>query len=123
MVVKDNTIFNRVLANNTKCGEDQLVVDSSDVPKRAILLYYDLSGIEFKFKDYFDEDGFQMLRHLIHSMDTNWTCGKCDSSIVDANKDSIACDYCYNWSHYSCVKLTKTKASKLSEWFCVKCAK
>jgi hypothetical protein len=100
---------------------DLIIVDTSKIPKRAILLYNDLRESSYDFNIYFDSDGFTMLRETIHSMDTNWSCANCSEPIIDENNDSIACDYCFNWSHYVCIDLTKKEAEKLSKWFCCSC--
>jgi hypothetical protein len=91
--------------------------------KRAILLYNDLRDEDFAFSEYFNDDGFQMLRNVIHTLDSNWQCGSCNGKIVDDNHDSIACDFCFNWVHFKCVGLSKVKASQLKEWFCGNCSK
>ncbi|RNA06182.1 hypothetical protein BpHYR1_029388 [Brachionus plicatilis] len=104
------------------CLESMILLDGNEIPKRSILLYNDLRDSCFQFLDYFDEDGFEMLRSIIHSIDTNWFCEKCKCPIVDENHDSIACDYCYKWSHFKCVGISKFKANKLDKWFCNPCS-
>ncbi|RNA14857.1 hypothetical protein BpHYR1_030003 [Brachionus plicatilis] len=95
MILINKKTTKLIMAKKSKCLESMILLDGNKFPKRSILLYNDLRDSCFQFLDYFDEDGFEMLRSVIHSIDTNCFCAKCKCPIVDENHDSITCDYCY----------------------------
>ncbi|RNA33596.1 nucleosome-remodeling factor subunit BPTF [Brachionus plicatilis] len=109
-------------ATAPKDHEPEIIEQQSQNSKTINTVYNDLRDSCFQFLNNFDEDGFEMLRSIIHSIDTNWFCEKCKCPIFDENHDSIACDYCYKWSHFKCVGISKFKANKLDKWFCNQCS-
>ncbi|XP_074110668.1 uncharacterized protein LOC141534920 isoform X2 [Cotesia typhae] len=75
-------------------------------------------SIEIKIiKEYFERDAFVYLDELIISKKRSdyWTCKICKMEL--STSDSVECDKCLFWSHFSCVGLVQEPESY---WSCPK---
>ena len=54
----------------------------------------------------------------------SYLCNFCN---IDCGNDSILCDVCDHWCHFSCTKLTRSQLEHLSNsddpYFCMQCIK
>ena len=67
---------------------------------------------------YFTNDGWKALLHLVKAVknETVWYCGRCTNVINDEEENSVVCESCLVWFHFSCTGLRK--ALKASKSFC-----
>ena len=72
---------------------------------------------------YFTNDGWKALLHLVEAVKNEsvvvWCCGRCTNVINDEEENSVVCESCLVWFHFSCTSLRK--APKASKWFCRQC--
>ena len=70
---------------------------------------------------YFSEDAWLAVTNVVEIVkkNTSWYCGACSKAINDETEDSIHCESCLYWFHFTCVAI-KT-APKKKEWFCRQC--
>lgn len=71
-----------------------------------------------------------VLFSMISLSDIQYPCGvcceDCEGNPIDHDKQSIACDKCQMWHHYSCIGLTGLEPFLIkwkSTWKCSKCNK
>ena len=69
-------------------------------------------------RKHFTYDGWMVCEQVINkkAMKMEWKCNVCHH---DLGGDSVACDCCLLWYHFTCVGLTKHPKTKY--WFCRSC--
>ena len=73
----------------------------------------------FRFEKFFTEETwFQILEILQRKEESAWYCKACSKAVKD-NQESIACDRCLLWYHFSCSSLSSKP--KARNWFCKTC--
>ena len=96
--------------------EEEHLLISNCLSKRLILLYDKFSNLRFDFEKYFSSDALLCLRSNIEvSRNQTWLCSIC---LKDSSTNSVGCDYCNNFFHFSCVGLKK---NPVGSYFCSSC--
>ncbi len=66
-------------------------------------------------RQYFSSDAWKLVEEVMKNKAKNvWVCTTCQNDLH--SKQSIICESCLMWYHFSCVGLTKQP--KLKNWFC-----
>ena len=73
----------------------------------------------FRVEKFFTEDAWlQLLEILQKKEESAWHCKACSKAVKD-NQESIACDRCLLWYHFSCLSLSSKPQARNS--FCKTC--
>lgn len=69
-------------------------------------------------KNFFEMNAFNHFKKIIERKrrSVEWTCKMCKGEL--GTGDSIECDKCLFWSHWTCVNLFEEPAN---HWFCANC--
>ena len=69
---------------------------------------------------YFDKKAWLDILGILHKKEQQkYSCSVCSSEISDESQESIACERCLSWFHFSCTSIKS--APKKRNWFCSGC--
>ena len=65
-------------------------------------------------RKFFTYEGWMIVEQVVHEKVTRmkWKCNMCHHDLSDKLGESVACDCCLLWFHFSCVGLTKHPKTK-----------
>ena len=73
-----------------------------------------------RVEKYFEKDAWlSVLKSRKEKTRVDFVCSVCAKMIHDESKDSIACDRCPLWTHFTCASLKSRPKNR--NWFCESC--
>lgn len=97
-------------------GEEEVEVRPDRVPSSCL----DENVCMESCRKYFTKDAWIAVENVVCAIRSNpvWNCITCNKQI-HSEEQSIACDSCLLWYHFSCATLKQTPKSHI--WFCKSC--
>ena len=112
----DPSVVSTALTSNSLIDEEEVECRPEKIPCSILDENVDISLVHH----YFTNDAWSVVQDVLkRKIEANvWLCAVCNKDLADG-QESIICDACLQWSHLSCVCLTKVP--KKRKWFCKKC--
>ena len=112
----DSKVLNAAINGNI-IGECQVETQLEKVPSSCL----DENVCIETCQKYFSHDARAVVCNVVDTVRKNpiYYCGRCTCPIADDKHQSIACDCCLTWFHFTC--LSMTMPSKAKVWICRGC--
>ena len=90
--------------NGTIIDESQVETRPEKVPSSCL----DENVCIDSCRKYFSHDAWAVISNLVDTISKNpvYYCGRCSCPIADDKHQSIACDCCLTWFHFTCLSMT-----------------
>ena len=108
----DRQVKDAALTRKRLIEEDEVEMRPERIPASCL----DDNVFVPSVQKYFSPDAWIALMNVL---DAVWYCGACEKAIDDEKENSIVCESCLNWFHFTCVSIKKNP--KQTEWFCRSC--
>ena len=112
----DHSVLNAAMKSDTLIDEDEVECRPEKIPCSILDENVHISLV----RCYFTNEAWLVVQDVIAKKKEAdvWICGVCHKDLADG-QESIICDSCLQWYHFSCVCLTKMPKKK--KWFCKNC--
>ena len=113
----DRQVKDTVLARKRLIQEEDVEIKPERIPASCLDENVCIQSVQ----KYFSEDAWAAVLQVIEVVGKNpvWFCGACSKAIDDENENSIVCDSCLSWFHFTCTGIKKNPKKK--QWFCRQC--
>lgn len=112
----DEEVAEDALKQGRLINEEEVEVDPNNISSSCLEKFINLNVIQ----QFFTSDGWLSVENVlkIKSSRLTWKCGSCTHDC--SSGDTILCEACLSWFHYTCVGLLQTPRKKY--WFCHSCS-